>query len=177
VNSDSDKDLQSWCESGQYERAFSEIVHLYSQRLYWHIRKMVLLHDDADDILQNTLLKAWTGLPSFRWQSQLYTWLYRIATNEVLTFLKKSKSLQQIPLEDRLDADPQLFNGDDMQKALQKAILSLPPKQRLVFNMRYFDEIKYEDMSRILGTSQGALKASYHHAASKIQEMLKDMLL
>jgi RNA polymerase sigma-70 factor, ECF subfamily len=138
---------------------------------------MVLLHDDADDILQNTLLKAWTGLPSFRWQSQLFTWLYRIATNEVLTFLKKSKSLQQIPLEDRLDADPQLFNGDDMQKALQKAILSLPPKQRLVFNMRYFDEVKYEDMSRILGTSQGALKASYHHAVFKIQEMLKEMLL
>jgi len=138
---------------------------------------MVLLHDDADDILQNTLLKAWTGLPSFRWQSQLFTWLYRIATNEVLTFLKKSKSLLQVPLEDRLDADPQLFNGDDMQKALQKAILSLPPKQRLVFNMRYFDQIKYEDMSRILGTSQGALKASYHHASSKIQEMLKEMLL
>ena len=138
---------------------------------------MVLLHDDADDILQNTLLKAWTGLPSFRWQSQLFTWLYRIATNEVLTFLKKSKSLQQVPMEDRLDTDPQLFNGDDMQKALQKAILNLPPKQRLVFNMRYFDEIKYEDMSRILGTSQGALKASYHHAASKIQETLKEILL
>lgn len=138
---------------------------------------MVLLHDDADDILQNTLLKAWSGLPSFRWQSQLFTWLYRIATNEVLTFLKKSKSLQQVPMEDRLDADPQLFNGDDMQKALQKAILSLPPKQRLVFNMRYFDEVKYEDMSRILDTSQGALKASYHHAVFKIQEMLKEMLL
>ncbi len=138
---------------------------------------MVLLHDDADDILQNTLLKAWTGLPSFRWQSQLYTWLYRIATNEVLTFLKKSKSLQQIPLEDRLDADPQLFNGDDMQKALQKAILSLPPKQRLVFNMRYFDEIKYEDMSRILGTSQGALKTPTIMPHPKYEEMLKEMLL
>jgi len=173
----SDKELYAWCESGQYERAFQEIVRLYSQRLYWHIRKMVLLHDDADDILQNTLLKAWTGLPAFRWKSQIFTWLYRIATNEVLTFLKKSRSVKQLPLEDRLNADPPLFNGDQIQKALQKAILRLPPKQRLVFNMRYFDEIRYEDMSRILGTSVGALKASYHHAAAKVQESLKELLL
>jgi RNA polymerase sigma-70 factor (ECF subfamily) len=173
----SDKELRAWCESGQYERAFEEIVRQYSQRLYWHIRKMVLLHDDADDILQNTLLKAWTGLSAFRWESQLFTWLYRIATNEVLTFLKKSKSLKKLPLEDRLDADPQLFSGDQLQKALQKAILRLPAKQRLVFNMRYFDEIRYEDMSRILGTSAGALKASYHHAAAKVQETLKELLL
>ena len=123
---------------------------------------MVLLHDDADDILQNTLLKAWTGL---------------IATNEVLTFLRKSKSLKQVPLEDRLDADPQLFTGDQIQKALQQAILRLPPKQRLVFNMRYFDQIRYQDMSRILGTSEGALKASYHLAAAKVEETLKELLL
>ena len=110
----SDKELYAWCESGQYERAFQEIVRLYSQRLYWHIRKMVLLHDDADDILQNTLLKAWTGLPAFRWKSQIFTWLYRIATNEVLTFLKKSRSVKQLPLEDRLNADPPLFNGDQI---------------------------------------------------------------
>lgn len=138
---------------------------------------MVLVHDDADDILQNTLLKAWTGLPSFRWESRLFTWLYRIATNEVLTFLNKNKSLNEAPLEDRVDADPHLFSGDSLQKALQLAILKLPAKQRLVFNMRYFDEIRYEDMSRILGTSVGALKASYHHATAKVQETLKELLL
>ena len=173
----SDKELRAWCESGEYERALEDIVHQYSQRLYWHIRKMVLVHDDADDILQNTLLKAWTGLPSFRWESRLFTWLYRIATNEVLTFLNKNKSLNEAPLEDRVDADPHLFSGDSLQKALQLAILKLPAKQRLVFNMRYFDEIRYEDMSRILGTSVGALKASYHHATAKVQETLKELLL
>jgi len=173
----SDKELQDLCESGQYQIAFSRIVQQYSQRLYWHIGKMVLLHDDADDILQNTLLKAWTGLAAFRWESQLFTWLFRIATNEVLTFLRKSKSLKQVPLEDRLDADPQLFTGDQIQKALQQAILRLPPKQRLVFNMRYFDQIRYQDMSRILGTSEGALKASYHLAAAKVEETLKELLL
>ncbi|HPJ82693.1 MAG: RNA polymerase sigma factor [Bacteroidales bacterium] len=173
----SDKELQALCESGRYENAFSLIVQQYSQRLYWHIRKMVLLHDDADDILQNTLLKAWTGLSTFRWESQIFTWLFRIATNEVLTFLRKSKSLKQMPLEDRLDADQSLFTGDQIQKALQKAILRLPPKQRLVFNMRYFDQVRYQDMSRILGTSEGALKASYHHAAAKVEETLKELLL
>ncbi|HNR27501.1 MAG TPA: RNA polymerase sigma factor [Bacteroidales bacterium] len=173
----SDKELKVLCESGQYENAFALIVQEYTQRLYWHIRKMVLLHDDADDVLQNTLLKAWTGLPTFRWESQLFTWLYRIATNEVLTFLRKSKSANQMPLEERLDADPEYFNGDQLQKALQQAILRLPPKQRLVFNMRYFDEIRYQDMSRILGTSEGALKASYHLAAAKVEEILKELLL
>lgn len=173
----SDKELQEWCESGQYQRAFGQMVQQYGQRLYWHIRKMVIVHEDADDLLQNTLMKAWTGLPTFRWESQIFTWLYRIATNEVLTFLKKNKSLKNFPLEERLNSEAVLFDGDAIQRALQKAILQLPHKQRLVFNMRYFDEIKYEDMSTILGTSVGALKASYHHAAQKVEQSLKAMLL
>ena len=122
----SDKELQKLCDSGLYRQAFEEIVQLYSKRLYWHIRKMVLVHDDADDVLQNTLIKAWTGLPGFRWESQLFTWLYRIATNEVLTFLKKNKALTRIPLEERLEADAPLFSGDRIQEALQEAIRRLP---------------------------------------------------
>ena len=122
----SDKELQKLCDSGLYRQAFEEIVQLYSKRLYWHIRKMVLVHDDADDVLQNTLIKAWTGLPGFRWESQLFTWLYRIATNEVLTFLKKNKALTRIPLEERLEADAPLFSGDRIQEALQEAIRVCP---------------------------------------------------
>ncbi|NLK80334.1 MAG: RNA polymerase sigma factor [Bacteroidales bacterium] len=173
----SDKELQKLCDSGLYRQAFEEIVQLYSKRLYWHIRKMVLVHDDADDVLQNTLIKAWTGLPGFRWESQLFTWLYRIATNEVLTFLKKNKALTRIPLEERLEADAPLFSGDRIQEALQEAIRRLPAKQRLVFTMRYFEEIRYEDMSQILGTSVGSLKASYHHAFTKVQKTLRELLL
>jgi RNA polymerase sigma-70 factor (ECF subfamily) len=172
-----DENIRDLCKTGLYKQAFEEIVRIYSQRLYWHIRKMVLAHDNADDILQNTLLKVWTGLPSFRWESKLYTWLYRIATNEVLTFIKKNKAYTNIPLEDRLEADTPLFTGDQIQTALQKAIDRLPNKQRLVFNMRYFDEMRYEDMSNILGTSVGALKASYHHAYTKVQKAIKELLL
>lgn len=174
---DTDRNIQEYCQNGSYKQAFEEIVRAYSQRLYWHIRKIVLVHDDADDVLQNTLMKVWTGLPAFRWESQLFTWLYRIATNEVLTFIKKNKAYTQMPLEERLEADAPLFNGDQIQTALQKAIERLPAKQRLVFNMRYFDEMRYEDMSGILGTSVGALKASYHHAYTKVQKTLKELLL
>ncbi len=174
----SDKELLEMFRNGETRNfAFNLIVNKYQERLYWHIRKIVVGHDDADDVIQNTFIKVWGGLETFREESQLFTWLYRIATNEVLTFLRKSKSANQMPLEERLDADPEYFNGDQLQKALQQAILRLPPKQRLVFNMRYFDEIRYQDMSRILGTSEGALKASYHLAAAKVEEILKELLL
>jgi len=168
-------------ESKRYD-AFSAMVARYRERLYWHIRKMVIVHEDADDVLQNTFVKAWKGLETFRGEAQLYTWLYRIATNESITFLNQKRSRQMMPLEDAeyllsqsLHYDA-YFSGDELQLQLQKAILTLPEKQRIVFNMKYFDETPYEEMSEILGTSVGALKASYHHAVKKIKEWfeLKD---
>ncbi|MDF1575667.1 MAG: RNA polymerase sigma factor [Bacteroidales bacterium] len=163
---------------GKEELAFNQLVIKYQERLYWHIRKIVLCHEDADDVLQNTMVKIWRSLGSFRSESGLYTWLYRIATNEALSFLKQKKKKAFAPwvdmeeqMFDKLEADP-WFNGDDIQLKLQKAILRLPEKQRIVFNMKYFDNLKYEAMSEILGTSVGALKASYHHAVKKIESML-----
>jgi len=163
------------------QAAFRLLVGNYKERLYWHIRKIVLNHDDADDILQNTFLKVWRNIDSFREESGLYTWLYRIATNESLTFLnqRKKKSFggedetNEFLLEN-IQSDP-YFNGDDIQRKLQEAIARLPEKQRLVFNMRYFDNIKYQDMEKILETSAGALKASFHHAVKKIEEYLKSI--
>ena len=159
--------------------AFRLIIQKYQERLYWHIRKIVINHEDTDDILQNTFIKIWKGLHQFREDSKLYTWLYRIATNESLTFLKQKKKRYFVPLVDvenqlknTLESD-EYFSGDEIQMRLQKAILTLPEKQRLVFNMKYFDEMKYEDMSEILHTSIGALKASYHHAVKKIERYLK----
>lgn len=159
--------------------AFNLLVRQYQQRLYWHIRKMVIDHDDTDDILQNVFIKAFNGLSSFREDSKIFTWLYRIATNECITFLNNKKKRFFIPM---VDVENQLsqnlendsyFNGDRIQMRLQQAILTLPEKQRLVFNMKYYEDMKYEDMSEILGTSVGALKASYHHAVKKIEEFMK----
>jgi RNA polymerase sigma-70 factor (ECF subfamily) len=160
--------------------AFSALVRLYQERLYWHIRKMVLSHEDANDVLQNTFMKGWNGLDNFRGDAQLSTWLYRIATNETLTFLsnKRLRNLQSIDdIEDTLLLNLQADNhfvGNDAQLKLQKAILTLPEKQRLVFNMKYFDEITYDQMAEILGTSTGALKASYHHAVKKIEKYINE---
>ena len=158
--------------------AFALVVRHYSQSLYWQIRKMVVSHDDADDLLQNTFLKAWSSISYFRAEARLSTWLYRIAINETLTFLAKQRQQNNIPIDgedsflaERLESD-EWFDGDEIQRLLQEAILRLPEKQRLIFNMHYFDEMKYEDISRILGTSVGALKASYHHAVKKIEEYL-----
>lgn len=178
-----DKDLLVlFREGGKEHYAFNLIVNKYSERLYWHIRKMVASHDDANDLLQNSLIKAWNALPGFREESKLYTWLYRITTNEVLTFLKKKQvrsffSLTDYSkkLENMVESDV-YFNGDSTQRALHKAILKLPDKQRVVFNMRYFEEMKYEDISEVLGTSVGALKASYHHAVKKIEDSLQELL-
>jgi len=160
--------------------AFHILVKRYQERLYWHVRKIVLNHDDADDVLQNTFVKVWRNIDSFREESNLYTWLYRIATNESITFINSKKRRKYIPMNDLSDnmvknlvSDP-YFEGDEIQMKLQKAILKLPEKQRIVFNMKYFDEMKYEDMSQILDTSVGALKASFFHAVRKIEEYLKN---
>ncbi|MGQ9846368.1 MAG: RNA polymerase sigma factor [Bacteroidales bacterium] len=162
--------------------AFKELIEKYQQPLYWHIRKILLDHDDTDDVLQNTFIKVWNSLPEFKQQSKLYTWLYRIATNEALTFLRNKNKRTFFNIDNlnaewnvRLESDP-YFNGDELELALQKAILTLPDKQRIVFNMRYYDDISYEDMAEILETSVGALKASYHHAVKKIEKKLKQSL-
>jgi RNA polymerase sigma-70 factor (ECF subfamily) len=160
--------------------AFSSLVRSYQERLYWHIRKMVLSHDDSNDVLQNTFMKAWNGLDGFRGDSQISTWLYRIATNETLTFLSNKRMRTSNSIDDvednllnNLQADT-YFSGTELQLKLQKAILTLPEKQRLVFNMKYFEDIKYEEMEAILGTSVGALKASYHHAVKKIEKYFEE---
>jgi len=164
----------------QRAKAFSVVVRTYQERLYWHIRKMVLSHDDSNDVLQNTFMKAWNGIEGFRGDSMVSTWLYRIATNETLTFLtnKRMRNLQSMDdVEDillqNLHAD-NYFNGNEAQLKLQKAIITLPEKQRLVFNMKYFDDITYEQMEAVLGTSVGALKASYHHAVKKIEKFFEE---
>ena len=156
--------------------AFGEVVKAYSEQLYWQIRRMVLSHDDANDLLQNTFIKAWSNLSYFRGEAKLSTWLYRIALNESLNFLNKQRAQNQLSIDDaeavalsKLESDP-YFNGDETQKLFQKAILQLPEKQRIIFNLKYFQEMKYEEMSEILGTSVGALKASYHHAVKKIED-------
>jgi len=153
--------------------AFTTLVDTYKETLYWQIRRMVLSHDDADDVLQNTFIKAWTGLDSFRGDSKLSTWLYRIATNETLNFLERQRR-PAVSLDEEeshvaltLQSDP-YFDGDETQLQLQEAIGQLPAKQRQVFVMKYYDDMKYEDMSQVLETSVGALKASYHHAVKKI---------
>ena len=163
---------------GREELSFNQLVLKYQERLYWYIRKIVIGHDDTDDVLQNTMIKVWRSLPEFRSDSSLFTWLYRIATNEALTYLRQKKRRPFAPWVDvekkmieQLESDP-WFDGDEIRLKLQKAILKLPEKQRIVFNMKYFDELKYEEMARILDTSVGALKASYHHAVKKIEAML-----
>jgi len=172
--------VQQFNQPNRRGGAFSVIVRTYQERLYWHIRKMVLSHDDANDVLQNTFMKAWNGLDGFRGESQVSTWLYRIATNETLTFLTNKRMRNQNSVDDvdevllqNLKAD-NYFNGTEIQMKLQKAILTLPEKQRLVFNMKYFDDVTYDQMESILGTSVGALKASYHFAVKKIEKFFSD---
>ena len=161
-------------------QGFEMIVAQYSEPLYWQIRRMVLSHDDANDLLQNTFFKAWANIDYFRAEAKLSTWLYRIALNECLTFLNKQRAATNVSLDDpeadvlqRLEGDA-YFSGDRAQMLLQKALLTLPEKQRMVFNLKYYQEMKYEDMSDIFGTSVGALKASYHHAVKKIEKFLED---
>lgn len=159
-------------------RIFSELTVQYGEKLYWTIRRIVFDHDDADDILQNVYLKVWTKLDNFQSRSKISTWLYRIAVNEALDFLRRKRSQVQIDAEsmsvaNRLMAD-EYFDGDYAQALLQEAISSLPDVQRLVFNLRYYDEMKYSEMSVLLNTSEGALKASYHIAVKKIHDYLEN---
>lgn len=170
--------LLQFKEVATKEKAYTAIIKKYQERLYWHIRRMVVQHEDANDVLQNVFIKVWNGLENFREDSQLYTWLYRIATNESLTFLEQQKrkataSLdnEDNGLENKIKAD-QNFDANRLEWKLQLAIQRLPEKQRLVFNLRYYDEMPYEQMSKVLETSEGALKASYHHAAKKVEEFI-----
>jgi len=172
----SDEELLSLLrEPDTIREGFAKLVSEYSEQLYWQIRKMVLSHDDANDIHQEVFIKAWSSIDNFRGEAKLSTWLYRIAINESITFINKMRAQNNISIDEddsflinQLEGD-QYFDGDETQKLLQKAVLTLPEKQRLVFQMKYFDEMKYEEMSEILGTSVGALKASYHHAVKKIE--------
>jgi RNA polymerase sigma factor (sigma-70 family) len=171
--------LQLLRESPGNQKAFAMLVRKYKERVYWHIRRMVFDHDDADDITQNTFIKVWQGLPGFRGDSSLYSWIYRIASNETFTYinaLKKRQAFNQ-PFEETMDGrltQALSPDADEMEAKLQKALLTLPEKQKLVFNLRYYDELPYEEMSKILGTSVGALKASYHLAAKKVEKFLND---
>jgi len=170
--------LQSFKNPLTREKAFTGIIKKYQEKLYWHIRRMLVDHDDTNDVLQNMFIKVWKGLENFREDSQLYTWLYRIATNESLTFLSQQKKRSSVSLSDvesglsnKLKSDTN-FDANKLEWKLQLGIQNLPEKQRIVFNLRYYDEMPYEEMSKVLDTSEGALKASYHHAAKKIEEFI-----
>ncbi len=170
--------LLSFKDPATKEQAFTAIIKKYQEKLYWHVRRMVINHDDANDVLQNMFIKVWKGLENFREDSQLYTWLYRIATNECLTFMAQQKKRSSVSLSDvenglsnQLKSDTH-FDANKLEWKLQLGIQQLPEKQRLVFNLRYYDEMPYEQMSKVLDTSEGALKASYHHAAKKIEEFI-----
>ncbi|MEO0894863.1 MAG: RNA polymerase sigma factor [Bacteroidota bacterium] len=169
-------------QEGTRRQAFDRLIREYQQMLYFHIRRMVIDHDDADDVLQNTLLKAWRNIEKFRGDSALKTWLYRIATNEALTFLNKKKKVSKTGVEN-IENDMRhsmsggkYISGDEIQLKLQAAIATLPDRQRLVFNMRYYDEMKYDEISKSLDVSVGALKASFHHAVKKIEKKLTEGL-
>jgi RNA polymerase sigma-70 factor (ECF subfamily) len=178
MNQDDRELLLQFKQAETKERAFTAIIKKYQEKLYWHIRRMVVTHDDANDVLQNMFIKVWNGLENFREDSQLYTWLYRIATNESLTFLEQQKKRSITSFEDvenglsnKIRAD-EGFDANKLEWKLQLAIQQLPEKQRAVFTLRYYDEMPYEEMSRVLETSEGALKASYHHAAKKIEDYI-----
>lgn len=178
THSDDKELLLQFKKAATKEKGFTGIIKKYQERLYWHIRRMVVHHEDANDVLQNMFIKVWNGLENFREDSQLYTWLYRIATNESLTFIEQQKRKASISLSDvenglseKLKADKN-FDAHKIEWKLQLAMQTLPEKQRVVFNLRYYDEMPYEEMSRVLETSEGALKASYHHAVKKIENYI-----
>ena len=177
MNTINEKELISGLQNPATQRkTFEEVVRNFGEPLYWQIRRMVLDHDDANDLLQNTFIKAWTSIDQFRGEARLSTWLYRIALNECLNFLNRQKAQNSLSIDNeeatianQLESDP-YFDGDETQQLFQEAIHTLPEKQRMVFQMKYFQEMKYEDISDIMGTTVGALKASYHHAVKKIED-------
>ena len=182
-NKDTEKKILLQLRSAQsFESGFRALVQTYQERLYWHIRQMVNLHDDADEVMQNTFIKVYKGIQKFRGDAKLYTWLYRIATNECISFLKKKKKYATVELDDgesgianRLEADS-YFDGDKATSILKQALETLPEKQKQVFILRYFDELAYKEISEMLNTSVGGLKASYHHAVKKIEAFVKSQV-
>ena len=164
------------------EQAFRILIKEYKERLYWHIRKIVISHDDTDDVLQNTFIKVFRSIDKFKGDSKLFSWMYRIATNESITFINKRAKERNVDITElktemvsNLQSD-EWFQGDEIQLILQKAVATLPEKQQLVFNMKYFDNMKYDDMSEVLDTSVGALKASYFHAVKKVEKFVKTQI-
>jgi len=170
--------LEKFSVEKTQNEAFNLLLQKYQQKIYWHIRRLVIDHDDADDLVQETFVKVWKNLQNFRSDSQLYTWIYRIATNESITFLNRKKNRNNISLDEvnselaETLASSSYFDGDKIQRKLQQAVLTLPEKQRIIFNMKYFDDMKYEEISAVLGTTVGALKASFHIAVKKIESIL-----
>jgi RNA polymerase sigma factor (sigma-70 family) len=178
LNASDSELLEDFRDPLKKEQAFTSIIRKYQEKLYWHIRRMVVEHEDANDVLQNVFIRVWNGLANFREDAQLYTWLYRIATNESLSFLEQQKKRSAVPfgdveegLSNKIKADKH-FDANKLEWKLQLAIQQLPDKQRAVFTLRYYDEMPYEEMSRVLETSEGALKASYHHAVKKIEDFI-----
>ena len=176
-----DRQIIDLYREGSCEKAFNLIVEQYTEQLYWHIRRFLCNHEDVNDLLQDVFIKIWAALPSFRGESQLFTWIYRIATNEVLNYLRKQRfkalvSFQDVTeiLEKKIDEDAR-FNGNEIQRELLKALQRLPEKQRIVFSLRYFDDLTYEQISEITNTSVGALKASYLYASNKIRADLEKL--
>lgn len=183
MNNYNEKEIIALLQDPARQReAFEAIVKEYSEQLYWQVRRLVFSHEDANDILQNTFIKAWINIDYFRGDAKMSTWLYRIALNECLTFLNKQRAANQLSIDEadkellnKLESDT-YFDGDDTQKIFLQAIHTLPEKQQIVFNLKYFKEMKYEEISEIVGTSIGALKASYHHAVKKIEAFLEKHL-
>jgi RNA polymerase sigma factor (sigma-70 family) len=179
-SSDDKELLAAFGDPNTKNKAFECLLDKYQKRVYWHVRRIVIDHDDADDVTQNTFIKVWTQLGSYRGESKLYTWLYRVATNEALHMLNSKKADRNIPIDDESNTEllntlqsGTYFDGNTLELKLQTAILSLPDKQRTVFNLKYYENMKYEDMSEVLETSVGALKASYHHAVKKIERFFE----
>lgn len=176
--------LARFADPASRNLAFNQLVRKYQQRVYGHVRKMVIDHQDADDLTQDTFVKVWKHLENFRQDASLYTWIYRIATNECLNFLSAKRRRFFLPLNDvgaellaKAEADPGVLSSDEVEQKLQKAILRLPDKQRLVFNLKYYEDMTYEQMADVTGTSVGALKASYHHAVKKIEQYVNQQAL
>lgn len=172
-----DEDIIKYFNEGKHQEAFKLLMTTYQERIYWHIRRIVLTHEDTDDILQNTLIKIWKGLPKFKGKSKLYTWIFRIASNETFDFLEKNKKkVEQADLSDCFQfrgSSTDHIDGDYIQAQLEKALLQVPEKQRMVFHLKYFEDMKYTEISEVVGTSVGALKANYHLAVKKIEEFIR----